>query len=105
LRVIAEKITASQKYRFRQNSVEIKVARYQAQKNSGVTKISVSTFSNFNDQPSHGEMTTLPKSTYFGGESASWGGGGMVWVAILAAPSPPTPTQGILLFASFFLIK
>jgi hypothetical protein len=29
----------------------------------------------------------------------------MVWVAILAAPSPPTPTQGILLFASFFLIK
>jgi hypothetical protein len=84
--------------------VEIKVARYQAQKNSGVTKISVSTFSNFNDQPSHGEMTTLPKSTYFGGESASWGGG-MVWVAILAAPSPPTPTQGILLFASFFLIK
>ncbi len=43
----AEKISASQKYRFRHISVEIKMARYQAQKkyrhckNSGFDKISV----------------------------------------------------------------
>jgi hypothetical protein len=104
LRVIAEKITASQKYRFRQNSVEIKVARYQAQKNSGVTKISVSTFSNFNDQHTWGN-DDFAQIHLFWGRIRILGGWGMVWVAILAAPSPPTPTQGILLFASFFLIK
>jgi hypothetical protein len=49
------------------------------------------TFGDFKDQPSHGKWQLFPNPPVLG-ENPHLRGGGMAWVAILAAPPPPPHT-------------
>ena len=62
-----------------------------------VTWPPLATFGDFRDQLPHGEIATLPKSAYFGGESASWGRGDGLGCHL---SYPPPPHRGFLFFAS-----